>query len=182
MEYGSVNVNAGDYIEKGAIIGTMGSTGNAYGNHLHLEIKNENGIKENPLESLNKEIKNEKQELVETNTEITNEQNINEKLMHSNENTNVKPNNENKESNITTPNIKKNESLVQTNTQNTDYLANSSYSNGSIVDALKEINIDSSYAYREKLASVNNITNYHGSYAQNVKLLKLLKEGNLKKA
>ena len=53
MQYGSVNVNKGDYVEKGAIIGTMGETGNAYGKHLHLEIKNENNINENPIISLN---------------------------------------------------------------------------------------------------------------------------------
>ena len=27
----------------------MGETGNAYGRHLHLEIVNENGTKENPI-------------------------------------------------------------------------------------------------------------------------------------
>ena len=31
----------------------MGETGNAYGKHLHLEIQNENNVKENPIVYLN---------------------------------------------------------------------------------------------------------------------------------
>jgi len=49
----------------------------------------------------------------------------------------------------------------------------------SIVDALKSINESSSYEYRSKIASVNNIKNYAGTSAQNIQLLKLLKEGKL---
>ncbi len=158
MKYGSVNVNVGDFIEKGTIIGTMGATGNAYGNHLHLEIKNQNGIKENPLISLNKPVE-EKQEIENVVTESKEE----------------------------TVEIKKEE--VETTPINTqiketvnEYLNNSNYNEGSIVDALKEINIDSSYQYRKKLALANGITNYHGTYDQNIKLLRLLKNGQLKKA
>ena len=196
MKYGSVNVNIGDFVEKGAIIGTMGSTGNAYGNHLHLEIKNEKGIKENPVITLNKENKEEnvnlekeiKKENVNLEKEIKEENANPEKDIIKEEiQTNTSKNepiitttNANNKPNITIQNIKKTESTIKT--QSSEYLKNSSYSNGSIVDALKEINIDSSYTYREKLANANNITNYHGSYSQNVQLLKLLKEGNLKKA
>lgn len=155
MKYGSVDVNVGDFIEKGKVIGTMGATGNAYGNHLHLEIKNENGIKENPLISLNKPIEEKKEVIKEekTDKEIT------------------KPNisNENKQSEINVSDEKKEKFLV-----------NSNYQDGSIVDALKEINVDSSYQYRKKLATENGIQNYHGSYSQNIKLLNLLKRGKLK--
>ena len=35
----SINVNAGDYVEKGDIIGAVGSTGYSTGAHLHYEIK-----------------------------------------------------------------------------------------------------------------------------------------------
>ena len=63
-----------------------------------------------------------------------------------------------------------------------DYLSNTSYTGVSIVDALNEIGIDSSYNYRTKLAEVNGINNYHGSAEQNTELLNKLKNGNLIKA
>ena len=49
----------------------------------------------------------------------------------------------------------------------------------SIVDALKSLNINSSYNYREKIAKKNNINNYYGTSNQNIKLLSLLKQGKL---
>ncbi|MBP5380094.1 MAG: glucosaminidase domain-containing protein [Ruminococcus sp.] len=49
----------------------------------------------------------------------------------------------------------------------------------SIVDALNSIGVDSSYAYRKKIAEANGITNYSGTAAQNTKLLNLLKQGKL---
>lgn len=63
-----------------------------------------------------------------------------------------------------------------------DYLSNTSYTGVSIVDALNEIGIDSSYNYRTQLAEVNGINNYHGSAEQNTELLNKLKNGNLIKA
>lgn len=54
---------------------------------------------------------------------------------------------------------------------------NSKYT--SIVDALKSIGADSSYAYRKKIAAKNNISNYSGTAAQNTKMLNLLKNGKL---
>lgn len=152
MKYGSVNVNIGDYVEKGAIIGTMGETGNAYGKHLHLEVKNENNINENPITSLN-----EPKQEIKTPINQNNNQNINP----------------------TNTNIKQSEN--PTNTKDQEYFF-SSYSGGSIVDALKEIGIDSSYEHRNKLAQNNGIINYHGTYEQNIYLLNLLKTGKLKKA
>ena len=56
------------------------------------------------------------------------------------------------------------------------------YLGSSIVDALKEINVDSSFEYRKKLASLNGIKNYSGSSLENLELLKLLKEAKLIKA
>lgn len=50
----------------------------------------------------------------------------------------------------------------------------------SIVDALKAIGVDSSMDSRSKIASANGIDNYSGTYAQNVKMLGLLKSGKLK--
>lgn len=47
----------------------------------------------------------------------------------------------------------------------------------SLVDALKEMGIDSSFKHRTKIANVNNIKIYIGSATQNIKLLNLLKQG-----
>ncbi len=47
----------------------------------------------------------------------------------------------------------------------------------SLVDALKEMGIDSSFAHRTKIAKVNDIKVYIGSASQNIKLLNLLKAG-----
>ena len=63
---------------------------------------------------------------------------------------------------------------------NNKYLSNKTYQGNSIVDALKEINIDSSFKYRSELAQLNNINNYKGTAEQNTKLLNLLKQGVLK--
>lgn len=65
---------------------------------------------------------------------------------------------------------------------NSIYLSNPNYKGVSIVDALNEIKVDSSYNYRSKLASKNNISNYKGTEEQNIKLLDLLKTGKLIKA
>ena len=54
--------------------------------------------------------------------------------------------------------------------------------NTSIVDALKATGVDSSMSNRRKIAEANGITNYNGSYSQNVQMLNKLKAGELKKA
>jgi N-acetylmuramoyl-L-alanine amidase len=50
---------------------------------------------------------------------------------------------------------------------------------GSIVDALKAINVDSSFSYRKKIAKANGISAYLGTPTQNTKLLVKLKAGTL---
>ena len=62
------------------------------------------------------------------------------------------------------------------------YLANKNYKGSSIVDALNQIKVNSSFSYRSKLASKNGIKLYVGSASQNTKLLNLLKKGKLIKA
>ena len=52
----------------------------------------------------------------------------------------------------------------------------------SIVDALKATGADSSYSSRKAIAEANGISNYTGSYSQNVELLNKMKSGTLKKA
>lgn len=49
----------------------------------------------------------------------------------------------------------------------------------SLVDALKSLKIDSSYANRTKIAKANGVTLYVGTASQNTKLLNLLKQGKL---
>lgn len=56
------------------------------------------------------------------------------------------------------------------------------FSNKSIVDGLKSINVDSGLVNRKKIAAANGIRNYTGTAAQNTKLLELAKDGKLKKA
>lgn len=52
----------------------------------------------------------------------------------------------------------------------------------SIVDALKKVGVTNpNLAYRRKIAAVNDIKNYVGTAAQNIKMLTILKNGNLVK-
>ena len=71
--------------------------------------------------------------------------------------------------------IKKEESKKDT----TKYLSNKTYKGSSLVDALNQIKVDSSYSYRSKLAKANGIKNYTGTAEQNKKMLDLLKKGKL---
>ena len=154
MKYNSIKVNKGEYIKKGEVIGTIGETGNAYGKHLHLEIQNKDNIKENPIVTL--------KENSTSSTKNNNQKNVQKNI------TNIQTNTS-KNKNHTNP------------TSNNNYLSAKEYHHGSIVDALKSIGINSSYNYRKKLAIKNGITNYKGSYFQNMKMLNLLKQGKLKK-
>ena len=53
------------------------------------------------------------------------------------------------------------------------------FNNNSIVDGLKSIGVNSSFAYRTKIANKNGISNYTGTAAQNIKLCDLAKQGKL---
>ena len=63
--------------------------------------------------------------------------------------------------------------------ENAYYFTN--YKGLSFVDALKSIGVDSFFNNRKIIAANNGISNYKGTYSQNLKLLKLLKSGKLKK-
>ncbi len=56
-----------------------------------------------------------------------------------------------------------------------------SYKGLSFVDALKSIGVDSSFENRKLIAINNSISNYKGKTSQNLKLLRLLKNGKLRK-
>lgn len=62
------------------------------------------------------------------------------------------------------------------------YLSNPNYKGDSIVDALNQIGVDSSFAYRKKLAAKNNIKDYTGRASENKRMLDRLKAGKLIKA
>lgn len=64
---------------------------------------------------------------------------------------------------------------------NTTYYPKPNYNGLSLVDGLKKIGVNSSFENRNIIAIRNGITNYKGTIEQNMKLLKLLKEGKLKK-
>ena len=64
----------------------------------------------------------------------------------------------------------------------TTYYPSCNSSTQSIVDGLKQIGVDSSKENREKIANLNDISNYSGSGEQNNTLLNLLKNGKLIKS
>ncbi len=72
-----------------------------------------------------------------------------------------------------------NDRCIQNENPNS-YLSNPNYQGFSIVDALKQINVDSSYQYRQELAKLNDIENYTGTGIQNTNMLNLLKQGKLR--
>lgn len=59
------------------------------------------------------------------------------------------------------------------------YLSNPNYKGDSIVDALNQIGVDSSFANRKKLAAKNNIKDYTGRASENKRMLDRLKAGKL---
>jgi N-acetylmuramoyl-L-alanine amidase CwlA len=59
------------------------------------------------------------------------------------------------------------------------YLSNPNYKGDSIVDALRQIGVDSSFENRKKLASKNNIKDYTGRASENKRMLDRLKAGKL---
>ena len=64
-------------------------------------------------------------------------------------------------------------------TSSTAYLK-TNYKGSSIVDALKQEGIDSSFNNRKRIANLNGISNYLGTPSQNTRLLNLAKQGKLK--
>lgn len=66
-----------------------------------------------------------------------------------------------------------------TNVSRETYFPVFNSSNCSIVDCLKSIGVDSSFAYRQRIATKNGVANYRGSAPQNDKLVSLGKKGKL---
>lgn len=57
-----LKVKKGERVEKGQVLGTMGNTGNSYGEHLHFEVRNPQNYVINPTEYLENNLPNEKEE------------------------------------------------------------------------------------------------------------------------
>ena len=74
------------------------------------------------------------------------------------------------------------EMFISRNAEKEEYYPVPNINTGSIVAALNNIKVDSSMKNRKRIAEVNGINNYEGSYAQNVRLLSLMKAKKLKKA
>lgn len=71
--------------------------------------------------------------------------------------------------------------VFRANSDNKKYFPVPSVKTGSIVDALRSIGVDSSFAYRKKIAAKNSISNYTGTAAQNKTMLNKLYAGTLLK-
>ena len=63
-----------------------------------------------------------------------------------------------------------------------DYYPKYSGNSGSLVDALASIGASSSFSSRRKIAKANGVSGYMGTAAQNIKLLALLRTGQLRRA
>jgi len=197
MEYGSISVKAGDHVSKGQKIGRMGDTGNAYGVHLHFEVRQSDEKRINPYPYLfeGKQIivSNTEEKNLDENSTLTSSNSSENSLDETKENIVNEIQDESSEmildnDSIGLSKINNNvdNSIIETESNNPDdgsisYLSNFEYGDGSIVDGLKSIGADSSFDYRTLIAYENGIHNYRGSYEQNIKLLKLLKMGKLKK-
>ena len=75
---------------------------------------------------------------------------------------------------------KQNENLLRVLKGNDNYYK-TDYKGLSFVDGLKSIGVDSSFVNRKRIAAANGIDNYTGSAIQNIKLLNMLKKGNLRR-
>ena len=186
MEKGLPKRN-GAKVNKGEVIGMMSDSGNAYGKHLHFEVIN-NGRQIDPIKYLDSDFS---KSIVTTKYKIGDYVKINAVYISSASSEKLTPSiTEGKITRII-PSARNpylldngnigwiNDSCI-VNDSNNKYLSNNRYKGFSIVDALKEIKIDSSYEYRLKLAKLNGINNYTGTGIQNTYMLKLLKEGKLR--
>ena len=182
-------------VKKGQILGKMGDSGNAYGKHLHFEVLKDNK-KINPTQYLNKNfIVNENDAQNTLKYSIGQTVKINEVYVSSTSIEKLTP--LIKEGKITkiikgtrNPYLIEDGKIGWVNDNSIakvvitnptiKYLSNKTYKGFSLVDALKQINIDSSYANRSKIAKLNDINNYTGTAIQNTNMLNLLKQGKLK--
>lgn len=186
-----LNVKNGQIVNAGQRLGYMGDSGDAYGGHLHFEVWEGNN-RIDPTPYLNKDLpKLEPEEKEDSRYKLDDVVTINGVYKSSTSTEKLTPlYNKGKITRIldNVPNQYLldngqlgwvNDGCIVSKDDGIKYLSNPNYKGNSIVDALKEIKVDSSYEYRSKLAAVNKINNYKGSAEQNTKLLNLLKQGKL---
>lgn len=185
-----LSVKNNQIVSTGETIGYIGDSGNAYGAHLHFEVWQGNK-RINPTQYLNKNLPNENENIKELTYSVGDTIKINGIYVSSTSTERLIP--AIKEGKITkilsnarNPYLLEdgkigwvNESDIIKENQ-IKYLSNKNYKGSSLVDALKQININSSYNYRKTLAKLNGIINYTGTSTQNTNLLNLLKQGKLK--
>ena len=178
-------VKNGQVVKKGQRLGYMGDSGNAYGAHLHFEITKD-GVRINPYEYLDKSFSSDSNLNYKVGDVVT----INGVYRSSTSDVKLNPLVKTGRitrivENVRNPYLLDNGNIGWVNndvivSDSVKYLSNKTYTGDSIVDALNQINVDSSFNYRSRLASANGISNYIGSASQNISLLNLLKSGNLK--
>ena len=191
LAYGTVKVSVGQKVPKGQALGYMGNTGYSFGGHLHFEVMKDN----NQIDPTN---------YLENDLPINTSDNsysrkIGDKVIING--VYVSSTSDEKFNPLITEGVITrivigarnpylldngnigwvNDECIVNNVESIEYLFNPNYNGNSIVDALKQINIDSSYSYRSKLASANGISDYRGIAEQNLFLLDKLKKGQLKK-
>jgi len=179
-------VKNGAVVKKGQRIGYMSDSGNAYGKHLHFEVWKD-GKRIDSIDYLDKD-------LYEDNTlkyNIGDSVLIDGVYASSVSERKLVPLIDNGTitrivNNVRNPYLLNNGNIGWVNdssiVRKITYLSNREYVGSSIVDALNQINVDSSFEYRSKLASVNKIDNYVGSAIQNTYMLNKLRQGILIKA
>ncbi len=181
----NLDVKNGQYVEKGQRLGYMGESGNAYGAHLHFEVWKD-GVRINPTEYLDKDFFSNYNLKYKIGDKVT----INGVFISSTSDKKLIPLVRSGTitkivENARNPYLLENGNIGWVNDDtivlnNISYLKNSTYNGTSIVDALNQIKIDSSFNYRSKLAQINGIVNYTGTSEQNSKMLAMLKNGTLK--
>lgn len=197
------NLKVGDIIKQGDIYYKEGSTGYVTGNHIHLAVGKGkftgSGWYKNNYDNwcINNQMEVSKALFIPNNTKIINNGGLNwirensyigystykivkgDTLTSIAKKYNTTVNELVKLNNIKNKNLIKIGDILKIPTSNIKYFKKYTGKSVSIVDILKSLNEDYSYLYRKKVASINNINNYTGTFKENNSLVNLIKQGKL---